>query len=192
MLQVECISSTNTSSLEVGKVYYAFPLPDGKAAYISRFPNKNAHLGCYQLSRFIETDKLVNGFYKTSTPQQSEFVKGKFYVTKMKDLPDRYNSYIDVFAVDNDLLAVYEDRNFAKCIGTMKAYLFEKVSELKPPPTCGKVIQFPAAIKYGWLMERVGKTEYEPKNESLVEEVIQELPETILDKPVQYEQLALF
>ncbi len=192
MLQVECISSNNTSSLEVGKVYYAFPLPDGKAAYISRFPNKNAHMGCYQLNRFIETDKPVTDFYKKPSPQ-SEFEKGKFYVTKMKDLPDRYNSYIDVFAVDNNLLAVYEDRNFAKCIGTMKATLFEKVAEIDPPSTCGKVSLFPAAIKYGWLMDRVGKPEYEPKNEILVEKVVQEqLTETILDKPVQYEQLSLF
>jgi len=51
MLLLECIDATNTRGLEIHKEYYGFPINES-AAYISRFPRKSSHTGCYQLSRF--------------------------------------------------------------------------------------------------------------------------------------------
>lgn len=51
MLQLECVDASNTRGLTVGKEYYGFPI-NKSAAYISRFPRKSSHTGCFQLSRF--------------------------------------------------------------------------------------------------------------------------------------------
>lgn len=53
MMTVKCINANNLTVLEVGATYYAFPV-SAEHAYISRFPNQQAHTGCFSLSRFIE------------------------------------------------------------------------------------------------------------------------------------------
>lgn len=51
MLQGIYKGEGNSEVLLEGKKYYLFPIGEG-SCYVSRFPNENAHTGCYQLSYF--------------------------------------------------------------------------------------------------------------------------------------------
>lgn len=51
MLKLKCIDASNVRGLEEKEIYYGFPINES-AAYISRFPRKSSHTGCFQISRF--------------------------------------------------------------------------------------------------------------------------------------------
>lgn len=196
MLRVECIDNFNTTVLEIGKVYYAFPTPGGKAAYISRFPNKNSHFGCFQLSRFIKTEKPVSTFYVTnSTPKVrqnllNEFKKSCYYLARMKGIADHYNPYFYVYAVSEEKLAIFDGETFRHCLGTSKSILFEKISECEVPKNPGRINLFPVAITYGMLMERENNSSI--VNGKLMEIKEKEDPACESKSDSKYEQLSLF
>lgn len=195
MLKVECINASNTASLVVGMIYYAFPFPGGEAAYISRFPDKNSHFGCFQLNRFIETAKPVSTFYTTNNKPKAhqkltDFEKGCYYFAKIKWIPDKYKPYLYVYAVSEEIIAVYDNKAFERCLGTMKTKLFEKVSDINTPESPGEIIHFPASLTYGMLMD-IGFL-IENTKEKLEEDNRAELLESDPEPLLRFEQLSLF
>lgn len=194
MLRIECINDSNSSVLEVGKVYYAFPVPRGEAAYISRFPNKCSNFGCFQINRFIETDKPASAFYTTNSlskvRQKARFIKGSFYLAKKKNIADKYNPYLYVFAVSEDVLAIYNNESFAYCLGTNKAKSFEKISERKPPEKPGDVNLCPTSLTYGIIM-KIGVPSATVK-ENPVEINEETVCEYATNPSIKFEQLSLF
>ena len=53
MVKCKCIDEGNTSTLRTNEEYYCFPNGD-QYYYVSRFPNKGAHFGCFNKSFFEE------------------------------------------------------------------------------------------------------------------------------------------
>ena len=74
MLQGTCIDTENTVVLTAGERYYLFPNgPD--RYYVSRFPNVNAHTGCFEAKQF----KLID----EEEPLMPEIDREKVYLAHM-------------------------------------------------------------------------------------------------------------
>lgn len=155
MLKVECIKNTNSAVLEVGRVYYAFPLPNGTHAYISKFPRETAHTGCFSIDRFQVTDREVLPPTRLTGPPKVRQLKPveQYYQLKLICVPIHYQVLLYGCVVSTDEFAVYTDAAFQKPIGTLKAKMFEKVKEVQAPHSRAYVSPFPAVLKYGDLIE---------------------------------------
>ncbi|MGN4128113.1 hypothetical protein ACMGD3_24365 [Lysinibacillus sphaericus] len=57
MLKLKCVDETNARGLKEKAIYYGFPINES-AAYISRFPRRTSHTGCFQLSRFLIIEEI--------------------------------------------------------------------------------------------------------------------------------------
>lgn len=71
MKRVRCIDDNNSTNLRTGELYYCFPC-NQYCAYISLFPFKNSHFGCYQLDRFEEVDHEAQATSLAATEIQNE------------------------------------------------------------------------------------------------------------------------
>ncbi|MCM3705334.1 hypothetical protein M3205_06275 [Cytobacillus firmus] len=58
MLQGICLDDSQSAVLAKGKSYYLFP--NGSSYYyVSKFPNKNAHTGCYEANMFAICEEEI-------------------------------------------------------------------------------------------------------------------------------------
>ena len=162
MLRVECIDATNISVLSAGSQYYAFPV-NSSHAYISKFPNENAHSGCYSLSRFIEVPTVIE--------QKEPYVYHYFVYATKKTL------LVYGFQVSNQLIAIYKDAQIKQFIGCVPVERCTASQKLEPVSSWGSYQVSSGGIR---LCDLEGVQEVAGK--VVVEEI----------QRGQYEQLCLF
>ena len=162
MLVVECIDATNISVLLAGSKYYAFPV-NSSHAYISKFPNKNAHTGCYSLTRFVEVPQVIK--------QKEPYVYHYFVYATKKIL------LVYGFQVSNQLIAIYRDAQIKQFIGCVPVERCTAFQKLEPVTSWGSY-----QVSSGGIRLSDAEGVLEVCNEVIVEETGQD----------QYEQLCLF
>lgn len=136
MLLVECIDASNLSVLTEGKRYYAFPV-NSSHAYISNFPNENAHSGCYSLHRFREV------------PQEVE--QKEPYVYHYKIFATKKTVVVYGFEVTSQLIAIYKDpalKHLIGCVSKEKCTVHQK---LEPVTSWAAYVVFPSVLLLGDL-----------------------------------------
>ncbi|WP_274307473.1 hypothetical protein [Solibacillus daqui] len=134
MLVVECIDATNVSVLSVGAQYYAFPV-NNSFAYISKFPNENAHTGCYSLSRFAEV------------PQLRKQVEAYEYMYEIAATKKKFIVY--GFEASHNLVAIYKDKALEQYIGCVSKERCSVHQTLGLVDWKEDLIIFPSSLRLG-------------------------------------------
>jgi hypothetical protein len=125
MLQGTCIEGGQSAVLEKGKEYFLFPNgPDHY--YVSRFPNENAHTGCFQAKYFqlIDEEDLV----------MPEIDREKVYIAHMYRKEGYPGLELKEYFIEagKTHCYLYEDRSLKKCKGCFPLEWLTDFEEIVP------------------------------------------------------------
>jgi hypothetical protein len=131
LLQGVCVDTGETTVLEKGKKYFLFP-GGSNNYYVSKFPNANAHTGCFCKSLFqiVQEDEWPPEPPVGNVP---ELDSSKIYVAK---LIWRKRGYEQVKLGTYYLQParthayVYCDKQLNKCVGCFPLHWFEGFKEI--------------------------------------------------------------
>jgi hypothetical protein len=131
LLQGICVDASLTMVLEEGRKYFLFP-GGSDHYYVSRFPNANAHTGCFHKSLFqivqedewppepspdnvpaLDSSKIYTAKLIWRKRGYQQIKLGMYYLQ-----PSRTHSY------------VFRDRQLEKCIGCFPLHWFEGFREV--------------------------------------------------------------
>jgi hypothetical protein len=142
MLRGICTDLGQTAVLELGKSYYLFP-NGTKHFYVSNFPNRNAHKGCFQAKYFqiIEKDKW---------PQEPEIIEFRLDREKLyrAELIWRKPGYKNVELKEYFIKPLttygdfYHDRNSSKFGGCFPLHWFKNFVEIQQGTTVHEISDF--------------------------------------------------
>ena len=136
MLQGICVDTGETTVLEKGKKYFLFP-GGSNNYYVSKFPNANAHTGCFceSLFQIVQEDEWPPEPPVGNVP---ELDSSKIYVAK---LIWRKRGYEQVklgtyyLQPKKTHAYVYRDKQLNKCIGCFPLHWFAEFREVNVEET---------------------------------------------------------
>lgn len=83
MLRGRFIKPEVSEVLTAGNYYYLFPA-GGQSYYVSNFPNKGAHTGCYQVAYFDDVSEVIEEAHKEEDKTSGTPLKeGKYYTADL-------------------------------------------------------------------------------------------------------------
>jgi hypothetical protein len=131
LLQGVCVDTGETTVLEKGKKYFLFP-GGSNNYYVSKFPNANAHTGCFRKSLFqiVQEDEWPP---EPSTDNVPVLDSSKIYAAK---LIWRKRGYEQVPLTTYYLRPsrthgyVYRDKQLEKCVGCFPLHWFTEFREV--------------------------------------------------------------
>jgi hypothetical protein len=131
MLQGICTDLGQTAVLELGKSYYLFP-NDTQHYYVSKFPNRDSHKGCFQAKYF----QIIEKDTRSSEPEMREFRldHGKLFKAELIWRKRGYKTvelkefFIRPLTTHGDF---YHDINFSKLGGCFPLHWFTNFVEVQ-------------------------------------------------------------
>jgi hypothetical protein len=142
MLRGICTDLGQTAVLELGKSYYLFP-NGTQHYYVSNFPDRNAHRGCFQTKYFQIIEKEI----WPPEPEVKEFRldRGKLYRAELiwrksgyKDV-DLKGYFIKPLTTHGDF---YHDINFSKLGGCFPLHWFKNFVEIEQVTAVHEISDF--------------------------------------------------
>ncbi|ECD6517337.1 hypothetical protein E2329_23020 [Salmonella enterica subsp. enterica] len=103
MLKGVCIDDGNSTVLKPGETYFLFP-NGNEHAYVSKFPNKAAHKGCFQMMLFKEvaaTDETEEPKNLDYQLDRSKVYKAKLVQKKSYSDTELKEYYVRLFPLSN-------------------------------------------------------------------------------------------
>jgi hypothetical protein len=136
LLQGICVDTGETTVLEKGKKYFLFP-GGSNNYYVSKFPNANAHTGCFRKSLFqiVQEDEWPPEPPANSIPvlDNSKVYKAKLVWRKRGyafiQLGTYYLKPLKTHAY------VYRDKQLKKCVGCFPLHWFTEFREVDEEET---------------------------------------------------------
>ncbi|UYL93726.1 hypothetical protein NIIg32_gp61 [Parageobacillus phage vB_PtoS_NIIg3.2] len=166
MLQGICVDTGETTVLEKGKKYFLFP-GGSNNYYVSKFPNANAHTGCFHKSLFqiVQEDEWPPEPSSDNVPvlDSSKIYAAKLIWRKQGYQQVKLGTYY--LQPKKTHAYVYRDKQLNKCIGCFPLHWFAEFREVN-----------------------VEETE---TNEGIVETEVPE-HETKEEMPENFEQMSIF
>lgn len=165
MQLVKCIDSNNTTTLETGKTYYAFPVNE-RYAYISKFDREGSNFGCFQLNRFEVVEmvspspvtltndvaaEVVEAPLSTQTSPVDEKLNITVYEYSYRTKLDMQNYVVFGFESRCGHIAIYKDAEIQELIGVTTAENCIAIKRIFETQISKSSIPFLKAIRFGDL-----------------------------------------
>jgi hypothetical protein len=136
LLQGVCVDTGETTVLEKGKKYFLFP-GGSNNYYVSKFPNANAHTGCFHKSLFqiVQEDEWPPEPAVDDVPalDSSKIYAAKLIWRKRGYEQVKLGTYYLQPAGTHAYL--FRDRQLEKCIGCFPLHWFEDFREMDEEET---------------------------------------------------------
>jgi hypothetical protein len=142
MLRGICTDLGQTAVLKLGKSYYLFP-NGTKHYYVSNFPSRDAHKGCFQVKYF----QIIEKDTRSSEPEMREFQldHGKLYKAELIWRKPGYKTvelkeyFIRPLTTHGDF---YHDINFSKLGGCFPLHWFTNFVEVQQGTAVHEISDF--------------------------------------------------
>jgi hypothetical protein len=136
LLQGICVDTGETTVLEKGKKYFLFP-GGSNNYYVSKFPNANAHTGCFRKSLFqiVQEDEWPPEPPADNVPVLDS---SKVYVAKLIWRKRGYEQFplaTYYLRPSRTHAYVYRDKQLEKCVGCLPLHWFEDFREVNVEET---------------------------------------------------------
>ena len=177
MIEGVCIDDGNSTVLVPGKKYFLFP-NEKESVYVSNFPNKGAHMGCFQMLLFKEVEEMQEPEQVDLKLDKSKVYKANL-VYKKNGITELKEYYLRLFPLHDH---PYELANLKK-----NCYFYDRY-------TNGELDGFRGCFPLHWFADF---TEVEEQQEEVIhnDEPVEVAEKALEELAMEYtvvEQLSLF